>query len=366
MRGGGLGCIGLGAFLTTLSASLAASAQESSDLANTDRSYALDYRAAAGCLSAERVREAIAARAVGATSTDAAQASIRFTLELRANGDSSLWVDLREGSFRRDFHAESCVEAVESMAVIAAMVIDTAPAERRALTAVAATEVAAASESETSPPVAELLPLPDALPRPLPAALLPTAPDRRFLQPKAVEPVGWGWAVAAGTAFETAVAPSPPLGVTAALQTWRALGDWWTPSIRLSVLSTVSSAARAVDADADGSFRLLAGRLALCPFRRTWRSALHAEVCADFEVGSLHAQGEGQVRNPQAQTMLWLAPGLSLRAQLDLGARWGVEMVAGGKRLLRRDQFVFYPSSPIYDVPATSFDLGAGVVWQFL
>lgn len=365
MRGGGYGIIGLGASFAALSASLVASAQDSSATPTTDRSYSLVYRAAAGCPGAVDVARAIAARAVGSSQTDAAAAAVHLTLELRASGDSSLWVDLAEGSFRRDFHADSCGEAVESMAVIAAMVLDTAPAERRALAVLPSAEFTVEPEPQGGGATADAAApqLPDALPRPLPADVR-AAGDRQASKPRSVPVRSWSWAVAAGGAFESAVAPTPPPGVTAALETWQVLGEWWAPAVRVSLLSTASASTQVKDGDAQ--FRLLAGRLALCPLRRGVGARLQVVSCADLELGSLRAQGGGAAVNERSASMLWLAPGASLRARLALTDRWGLEVAAGAKRLLRRDHFIFKPSSHIYYLPATSFDLGAGVVWQFL
>ena len=73
------------------------------------------------------------------------------------------------------------------MAVIAVMVLEAAPAERRAMAEFPATDVApapAAAEPTEAAPAAEgtlVSPLPEPLPRPLPAALelsLPTPVDR--------------------------------------------------------------------------------------------------------------------------------------------------------------------------------------------
>jgi hypothetical protein len=299
-----------------------------------------------------------------------AQASVRFTLELRASGDESLWVDLPEGSFRREFHAESCAEAVGSMAVIAVMVLEAAPAERRAMAEFPATETVASPspESATSAVTAtgaaapSSEPLPESLPRPLPAAIAlgrPASDNGRPASGAALH-----WAAFAGGGLETAVAPSAPVGFIAGGESWLSGSTWWSPSLRLSLLSTATATVNAADGDA--TFRLLAGRLAACPFRRSLADWLRLVPCADFEVGSLRAQGGGKALNPVGKTMPWLAPGASLRAELDLSTALSLEVGAGAKWLLRRDTFVFSPSSLVYQVPARSYDLSAAVLVRFL
>lgn len=330
-----------------------------------DRSYSLDYRAPATCPDAAQVRQAIEARASGANVAESAHAAVRFTLQFSSAGDSALWVDLPEGSFRRAFHADSCAEAVASMAVIAAMVLETAPAQRKALAEFPATEMPGSSggvvDAATVPKPPEALP--ESLPPPLPAAVAPAplvaAADRK---PRSQDALSW--AAFAGGSLETAVAPSAPFGFSAGVEIWRTLSAWWSPGLRLSVLSTAAADIQATDGDAQ--FRLTAGRLAACPFRKALGSAVRILPCADFELGSLRASGGGAALNPTSRTMLWAAPGASLRAQLNLSQAVALEAGAGVKLLLRRDRFIFNPSSLVYQVPDGSFDVGAGVVVQFL
>lgn len=356
----------LGASALALLASLPAHAQSTA----AERSYALDYRAPATCPDAAAVKTAIESRTSGAHAVEPPQASVRFTLELSRSGEEALWVDLPEGSFRRQFHAESCAEAVASMAVIAVMVLEAPPAERRAMADFPATEGAATASSEPAPPVEEppVAPLSESLPHPLPAALAPAALD--VSMPAAVDrgsPVASNrlrWAAFAGGALETAVAPSPPVGFSAGLESWLPRSGWWSPGLRLSVLSTTPATVHAADGDAD--FLLIAGRLAACPVRRAWRDLLRLIPCADLEVGSLVAEGGGRALNPVSKSMLWLAPGVSLRIQLALATAISLEVGAGAKWLPRHDTFVFKPSSLVYQVPSTSFDLGGALVARFL
>jgi hypothetical protein len=348
-----------------LLASLPAHAQSTA----AERSYALDYRAPASCPDAAAVKTAIESRTSGAQAVEPRQASVRFTLELRQSGDEALWVDLPEGSFRRQFHAESCAEAVASMAVIAVMVLEAAPAERRAMAEFPATAVvpapAAAEPTESAPAAEEPLvpPLPESLPRPLPAALelsVPPTVDRST----PVAPGRLRWAAFAGGALETAVAPSPPVGFSAGLESWLPASGWWSPGLRLSVLSTTPATVRTADGEAE--FLLIAARLAACPVRRAWRDLLRVIPCADLELGSLVGEGGGKVLNPVSASMLWLAPGVSLRTQLALTTAISLEVGAGAKWLPRHDTFKFKPSSLVYQVPSASFDVSGALVARFL
>jgi hypothetical protein len=353
----------LGAVLLATLLCTSAHAQSGS----ADRSYSLDYRAPATCPDAGKAREAIESRTSGASQVDAQKAAVHFTLELRTGGDSALWVDLPEGSFRRAFHADSCAEAVASMAVIAAMVLETAPAQRGALAEFPAAETTASSASGVDAVTAAAnapAALPDALPPPLPAAVALPAPAPQRVDRTRRRRDASSWAISAGAALESAVAPTPPLGFAAGVEIGSMRRTWWSPALRLSVLVTAVADIHATDGDAQ--FRLIAGRLAACPFRRAVTRALRVVPCADFELGSLRASGGGTALNPTSASMPWAAPGASLRAQLDLSEAVGLELAAGAKLLLRRDRFIFRPSSLVYQVPAGSFDVGAGVTVKFL
>jgi hypothetical protein len=130
------------------------------------------------------------------------------------------------------------------------------------------------------------------------------------------------------------------------------------------VLSTANATTRV--ADGEGTFRLLAARLAACPWRLVPFRRFGVLPCAAFELGSLRAQGGGVAENPVSASMLWVAPGVSLRAQLELTPLLTLETAAGMKLLLQRDRFIFRPSSLVYQVPSTSFDMGAALVFKFL
>jgi hypothetical protein len=244
------------------------------------------------------------------------------------------------------------------MAVIAVMVLEAAPAERRAMADFPATEAPPASVKKAEAP-GEAVPPPPKPPEP------PPVPERRVSAPeperRQQSPSPVRWAASAGVALESAVAPSPPIGFAAAVEGWWREG--WSPGVRLSLLTT--STATISSADGDAEFRLLTGRLGICPLRR----ALGASVlvpCATFDAGSLMAKGGGAALNTTSKNMPWLAAGASLRAQFALSAALGLEVGAGARALLRRDRFVFRPSSLVYYVPAASFDIGASVLVQFL
>jgi hypothetical protein len=298
-------------------------------------------------------------------------APVHFTVELGRDGESSLWVDLPEGSFRRHFHADSCPEAVLSIAVMAAMVLEAPPEERRSMTDFPATD-APADEEQPKPDTAE----PDTVPAPAPpAAKLPAVVKgaenveraQRFspegdITTSGVPPAPLHAVLHIDGIGENAVAPTMPLGVRGGFEFWRGDDAWWSPGGRVSLVGTFNETTKSAAGDA--TFRHLASRLEVSPFHHaltTWLQVIPGLV---LEAGSLAAQGGGVAQNPRLVTMLWLAGGLSLHVDVRVSAQWSLEVGADGKLLAKHDQFRFSPSSQIYQVPNRSIGLGVGVVLQ--
>lgn len=328
---------------------------------NQARTFALDYTAYAACPNAAAVVDAIVARSAGASPVAPAAAVVRLKVTLLADGQSTLWVDLPEGSFRREFRASSCDEAVATMAVIASMVLEAEPAARRAMTdeVPAAIREAQLGPSEPPPP-----PPPRATPPTL-AARAPVArprPRARVAAGLARQQDSLRWAIAVGGALETAVAPTPPFGIVAGVEGWRPRASVWSPSMRLALLATASATEHATAGD--GRFRLLAGQIQACPFRFQPGARLRLLPCASFEAGSFHAQGAGAARNVLTPTMPWLAGGALVRARFEVLEAVSLEATAGAALLARHDTFVLRPGSLVYDVPPWSGAFSVGLLWQ--
>jgi hypothetical protein len=329
---------------------------------NPARSFALDYTSHAGCPNAAALVDAIVARSAGAMSVAPEAAVVRLKVVLLAEGRSTLWVDLQEGSFRREFNAPSCDEAVATIAVIASMVLEAEPAARRAMA-----ESVPAAPAEAAPDSAPPQPTPDAAPVPPPPVVrTPARRPRRLAPPTAPRPRELDrllWAIAAGGALETAVAPTPPFGVVVGIDSWLSRASVWSPSLRVAFFAT-ATATEHTDAG-DGKFRLLAGQLHVCPLRLAASRSLRFSPCVTFEAGSLQAEGAGATRNALTPKMLWLTGGALLRAQLDVAGPLSVEATAGGKVLSQHDEFVLRPGSLVYQVPGLSAGFGLGLSWRF-
>jgi hypothetical protein len=332
-----------------------------------DRSFSLEYRAPQGCPAAAALSEAIKARSAQATAVEPAVASVHLTVEILPSGHSSLWVDLPEGSFRREFQAVTCVEAVESVALMAAMVLDAAPEARRAMTQLSAE--APAPSAEVAPPTETPSEPVEPAPEPLPVASpVPARAEQRAPVPRKPPASSFVWRAAAGAGFETAVAPSPPVGGSFGLEGWLRRASIWSPSLRVGLFATTTATQQATAGD--GKFRLLTSQLRLCPMRWSPGKAFRLLPCAQAEAGALTASGGGGPVNTQEKSMPWIAFGASLRAELDLLGPLALEGGADAKGLARRDSFVFRtfnstgqgPDSLVYQVPTASFGFGLGLL----
>src|SRR5439155_15243020 len=122
---------------------------------------------------------------------------------------------------------------------------------------------------------------------------------------------------------------------------------------------SVPAVARAAVGEA--TFQLVTGRLSACPARLALVSRLSAVPCATFDAGSLRAAGRGAVEDAHSRRMPWLAGGVSLRLEFALSRWLSLEGSASLRALAYHDLFVFLPSSRVYQVPAWSAGLGAGI-----
>lgn len=324
------------------------------------RNFFLEYRTPRDCPDAAAFVAAIQARAPTARSVASDSAALRFRVEVSNDGVSTLWVDLPEGSSRRQFQAASCAEAVASMAVIASMVLEAPPAARLSSTETAG-DAARESATESAPaPMPARPPVPATVPEPAARTLDRLVPTpTRATNAKPDQRSAPSWAVAVGGALETAVAPTPPLGLTVGIDaSWNRLG-WWSPDVRTELLATATTATRSPEGDA--TFRLVAARAYGCPVRLSISAQLRILPCIVLEGGSLRVAGGGAALNSRTASMPWLAGGVAIRGQLRVWRGVSFEGSAGLTSLARRDRFVFRSDVPIYHLPPESLGLALGL-----
>jgi hypothetical protein len=288
----------------------------------------VSYRAAEECPSQATFEAAILARAPRAKKA-AAGSEARVQIEAELNALRRLRVSTRDGTSQdREIVAEGCMEAMQSMAIIVAMILDAQPPEPSSLLA-----------ADPSP-----APAPSLQDRSAPAA--PAPPRHRLVA-----------AVVLAADAESAAAPTTAFGLAAGAELGSSAPGLVSPSARLSLV--VAQAARVETTAGDARFRLVLGRAHLCGLqlagaRSSWR------LCALVEAGTLLGHGIG-ARNQRGQTMPWLGTGLAAFGAFELAGPVGLELGAGARALFVKDHFVFSPDQNVHQVPDFAWNLSAGL-----
>jgi hypothetical protein len=313
--------------------------------APAERTFHVEYTAAPDCPEEARFVEALLARAKGAERVAAEEAAIRFRVEIGPS-TGTLGVELDEGRSRREISGASCQDLMETLAVIAAMVVEAEPGARLTVTDGVVSDVpepapAAPATPLPAPPIAEP---PRVEPRPSPVSRSDAAPLPSEAR--------WRLAALVGLATETAVASTPPPGGTLGVElSWRRERAWGFAS-RLEGFATLPATEQASEGDAE--LRLATGRGSACGLRGL--GAFGLQPCLTLDVGYLWAKGTGaRVRNPSEKTMPWIAGGVALSAEYWLGRSVALEAGLGARLLWRRDRFFLEDDSTVYQVPILSF-----------
>ncbi|HEX2874347.1 MAG TPA: hypothetical protein VHP33_24000 [Polyangiaceae bacterium] len=324
-----------------------------------ERGYSLEYQAAKGCPDSSVLAQAIETRTPSAQQAPVNRAAVQLRVELRDDGTSTLWLQLPQGSSRREFPKADCADTITTIAVIASMVLEADVSERSATAQSVMERVDPASAPpQPGPPSAVseptlVAPAAPALSDPAPLGVNKDAPlsDSSRLHV----------ALAAGLLVESAVAEGAAFGASAGITGWLepARPSVWVPRVQAEVLATVPANVQADQGDVE--LQLTAARLHLCPLRFTVGERLQLVPCLTADAGWLRAEGAGATLNPRRASMPWLALGGTARAQLALGRVVSLESWLGLRGLTRADSFVFSPNVPAYQVPHWSLGAGLGV-----
>lgn len=306
--------------------------------------FSVEYHAAADCPNQASFEAAILARAPRAQrAADAARAWARFEVQLPTSGaeNARLFVALADGTSQdREITADGCTEAMQSMAIIAAMILEAQPEQPAA----AAEPAEPAPSGVASEPHASTAA----------AAAATDTPAPRL-------PARGTWLTAVlGVVAENGAAPSPGFGAAAGAELGSKTRGVLAPSLRLSLVGarpeTVESTA------GEASFRLLLARVHGCALRFGTESA-SLRFCALIEAGALTGQGIG-ARNERSQSMPWLGGGLGALGDLSLRGPFALELGGGVRNLLVHDQFVFSPGEQIHQVPVFAWNLSLGIAYR--
>lgn len=327
----------------------AAASSEPAELA-----FAVDYSAPEGCPTRSEFEQAVFSRAERARSVERDGATLVFEVELIAGAPGFagvLRLTLPDGTrSRRDVAGESCSETVTALAVIAALSLEGYRESARDGGDPNPAEASSEAGSTRKSPVSET---------PVDSSRGRSEGDR--VAPR--ERSAWSGAmpgIFAGGVWESAVAPSAPLGVFAGAGLELHGSGILRPSMRVGLLYTLTATERVEPNRAE--FRLLAARLALCPVALAGGGSPSVRACLELDAGALEAAGSGpDVVRPRPRGMAWLGFGPALRGVLPLGRAFSFEATVAGRALAHHDRFVFRPGTLVHDVPPISVGLGLGV-----
>jgi hypothetical protein len=305
--------------------------------------YDVAYRAPAICPAEAAFTGLIARRTARARRVAAAGAvKYRFTVEVALNeagARGSLRIDERDGaSTERDVPARDCADAVEAMALIAAVILD--------------------PRAAAAAPSAGAAPLPSAAP----ARATPAAPAREPArrEPPAIRPAaaaappaparGEPWRVRARVAFlaQGAVAEDTALGAAAGAEAFLERPSWFEPRAALTAnFALAETSTRFGNAD----FRWYAGRVIACPVKWPEAERLVLRACGFADAGALHAEGRDTL-NARSSTAFWLALGPAAEVELELDSWFSVALEAGVSFPMFHDRFIFAPEEVAHEIPA--------------
>lgn len=313
--------------------------------------FTLDYVAKGDCPGSESFQEAIRTRTEHAQLAPRAEAQVRFSVTLEPAGSANksvLRVQLRNGSTTvREVPDGACVDAMQSMAIIAAMVLEAQAAQTQAN----ASGSEAGPGAQTNPPDEPTNSVPASTVRvtPPPVTVAPTAgrPKTRRLE----------FLLALDGTSESALAPTPAPGVALGVELRRPSSSWLSFSGRLSGVLAQSSLVKTDSGDA--RFQLVTARLDLCGIQGRF-AKLSVRACAQLDGGALRGRGLDAL-NQRDQYMPWLGLGLGARLELALVDRLGLELLGGGRGLIVHDRFAFSPGTIIHEVPVIAWNFGGGL-----
>jgi hypothetical protein len=319
--------------------------------AATAPTFSVTYVATADCPSQATFEAAVLARAPRARKVaDGANLSFEAQLTPAEGHARQLRITLADGSSEsREIVADGCAEAMQSMAIIAAMMLEAQSTETQ--------------EGVEEPKTDATVEIPAAVEAPPPESAIAIHADHHDQSKPAKlsghEPATW-LTVALGGVMESAAAPSAAFGVAVAAELGLPRSGWAAPSLRLSL---VGAQGKTVETSAgDARFRLALGRLNLCGLGvGSDRASL--KLCAAVEAGALFAQGIN-ARNSRGQTMPWLGGGPELLGSVGLTRTLALDVSGGGRALLIHDDFVFAPGTTAHQVPVFAWNFGIGLSYR--
>lgn len=295
----------------------------------------IEYRAEAGCPSADEFNGQVFRRTASARLATGSELARTFVVSIERRGNSlvgSLVVRQADGTTEsREVAGPECREVAKVLALATALAID---------------------------PEASLAPNPEPLkPPPTPEPKPPSKPEK---EPEPQEPVpepsepsgDKPWIAALGPALEGGIAPRPAYGgfVGAGFRAPSGTGALSAAGIDVTYLRAPTHPV----GTARTTFEFVYARPELCTFALRWYRDSGVAPCLSGELGAVTGRGS-DIAYAEKGTRLWASVGLGLNLHQALGTSWFLEADGGVVLPVTRYRFVFHdPTTHVYSVPAVA------------
>lgn len=197
----------------------------------------------------------------------------------------------------------------------------------------------------------------------LPDEPAPNAPTG--LPPERRDASRWWFGATVDATLDSAVAPELVPGVAVGFEALVERRSVLSPLFSLSLRRTATGHASASGGVAALQATLM--RSSACPLRLPGTGPLAARPCVFLDAGAVHAVGTNTTL-PAERTSAWLAPGVSLRAELLLLGHLVVSAEGGAAFPLLRQGYYFDPLRPesrAFYVPSVAGTARLGVGGRF-
>jgi hypothetical protein len=317
----------------------------------------IDYRAEAGCPSADDFNAQVFRRTASARLASPNDTARTFIVVIERRGAGlvgSLVVQQADGTTEsREVAGPKCREVATVLALATALAID--PQASLAPATETETGTRSGGTSEPDGPLADPPPLAPPLAEPGRVAEQPDDGEADELPDPSGGRVSGPWSIALGPTLEGGVTPRLAYGGSAGFG-WRSTGGRGAVSaleLELTFLHSPSSSS----GRATSSFQLLYARPALCSLALRWDSVSGVAPCLGAELGVITGSGEN-VPFAWTRSRLWATLDMGMRLHQALGVAWFLEVDANVVLPVTRYEFVFRdPTTRLFSVPSAA---GAG------
>lgn len=326
------------------------------------------YVAPANCPSAAEFERAVLARVTVPVSFTADAPTKFFDVQLKTDAHGVVAVLMvRDGAHpesARQFRTETCEQALQALAVVAALAVDpnAAISERSAADAASSPEVAPPAVAPAAPPAPPAKVEPPR--QPLPRAARPTTRASTASQPPqpAVSSKRAIYADAQ-VRFGSSWGPAPVALLNAGLGVAVEGPRVALTSPRFALAADAAST-RLGPSATEGSFTWLVARARVCPQRFAFASSIALDACLAFDGGLLRASGDPGSAHPLERNRPWLSVGVEPELRYRR-AGFFAAIALGGLFPLTRDRFLFDSGHVVHAVPPVTLSLSANAGHAF-